>query len=127
MLERVPLLEKTLSDYIEVAGEDTIERIRAAAAPLDGARMLHVNATAFGGGVAEILGTLVPLMSDLGLDADWQVIKGGDEFFTVTKAMHNEPAGRRLRVDAARCEQIWLDSTRLTTRTCSKASLTTTW
>lgn len=51
--------------------------------------MLHVNATAFGGGVAELLATLVPLMRDAGLDAHWQVIEGAPEFFHVTKAFHN--------------------------------------
>jgi trehalose synthase len=55
--------------------------------------VLNVNATAFGGGVAEVLGTLIPLMNDVGLVADWQVIKGGDEFFNVTKAMHNSLQG----------------------------------
>jgi NAD(P)-dependent dehydrogenase (short-subunit alcohol dehydrogenase family) len=54
---------------------DQIARLGRA---LSGARVLHVNATAFGGGVAEILGTLVPLMNDVGLQADWQVIDGPD-------------------------------------------------
>ena len=93
MLERVPLLEKTLADYSEVAGEDTIERIRAAAAPLEGARILHVNATAYGGGVAELLATHVPLLRDLGIDAEWQVIHGSDEFFAITKNVHNALQG----------------------------------
>ena len=55
--------------------------------------MLHLNATAFGGGVAELLGAMVPLMRDIGLDADWQVIHGSDEFFRVTKTMHNALQG----------------------------------
>ncbi len=59
------------------------------AEPLRGARVLHINSTSFGGGVAEILKTLVPLMRDIGLDAEWQVIEGSEEFFNVTKAMHN--------------------------------------
>ena len=72
----------------------------ASAAQLRGARVLHVNATAFGGGVAEILATLVPLMNDVGLEADWQVIKGADEFFNVTKAHAQQPPGHVLRLDA---------------------------
>lgn len=93
MLERVPLLEKSLADYAEVAGEEAIERIRAAAAPLAGARILHVNATAYGGGVAELLATHVPLLRDLGIEAEWQVIHGSDEFFAITKHVHNALQG----------------------------------
>ena len=55
--------------------------------------MLHVSATAFGGGVSEILYTIVPLMRDVGLDAHWQVILGREEFFNVTKLMHNSLQG----------------------------------
>ena len=93
MLERVPLLEKCLAEYGTVAGEDAIERIRAAAAPLHGARILHVNATAYGGGVAELLATHVPLLRDLGIEAEWQVMHGSEEFFAVTKAVHNALQG----------------------------------
>jgi trehalose synthase len=55
--------------------------------------VLHLNATAFGGGVAELLGTLVPLMSAVGLDAEWRTMHGADELFAVTKAMHNALQG----------------------------------
>ena len=88
-LRTVEVETKRLAAYQPIVGEETVERLRALATPLQGARVLHVNATAFGGGVAEILHTLVPLMRDVGLDAHWQVINGADEFFTVTKAMHN--------------------------------------
>src|SRR3990172_2545996 len=70
-----------------------MSEIIALAQALKGARVLHINATAFGGGVAEILSTEVALMRDVGLFADWQVIQGADEFFTVTKAMHNSLQG----------------------------------
>lgn len=89
MLHQVPVSPKSLSAYRPVAGEEAVERILALAEPLRGARVVHINATAYGGGVAEILQTLVPLMRDAGLEAEWQVIEGADEFFTVTKAMHN--------------------------------------
>jgi trehalose synthase len=82
-----------LEAYRPVLGDAAADEIIALAQQLQGARVLHVNATAFGGGVAEILGTMVPLMCDIGLDADWQVIKGADEFFNVTKAMHNSLQG----------------------------------
>jgi trehalose synthase len=89
LLERVPLLEKHLDDYTDVVAEGTLERIRELAEPLRGTRVLHVNATAYGGGVAELLATHVPLLHDLGIEAEWQVIHGSDEFFAVTKTVHN--------------------------------------
>ena len=63
------------------------------AEPLQGKRVVHLSATAFGGGVAEILYTLVPLMKDVGLDVEWQVIYGREEFFNATKLMHNALQG----------------------------------
>jgi trehalose synthase len=93
MLGTVPTTPKALQDYVPVVGEERIREIRDLAAPLAGARVLHVNATGFGGGVAEVLSSLVPLMNDVGLQAEWQVIKGNDEFFQVTKAMHNALQG----------------------------------
>ena len=89
MLQPVSVEPKKLSAYRPIVGDEVIEELRSLAAPLKGARILHVNATAFGGGVAEILYTLVPLMQDVGLDVQWQVISGEAEFFNVTKAIHN--------------------------------------
>ena len=54
---------------------------------------MHLSATAFGGGVAEINYTLVPLMADAGLEVEWRIIRGADEFFNVTKAIHNALQG----------------------------------
>jgi trehalose synthase len=70
-------------------GEECIEELRRLAKPLRGARVLHLNATIAGGGVVEILKTLVPLMCGLGLHAEWRVMHGADEFYRITKAMHN--------------------------------------
>lgn len=89
MLERVHVPPLSLSAYEPVAGIDAVEEIRRLAEPLQGARVLHVNATKYGGGVAEILPTLTALMSDAGLDAEWRVISGTDAFFNVTKQVHN--------------------------------------
>ncbi len=89
MFSVVPTSAKAIADYRPVVGDGPIDELRELAAPLREARVLHLNATAFGGGVAEILGTLVPLMRDLGLQAEWQVISGADEFFAATKAIHN--------------------------------------
>jgi trehalose synthase len=106
MLERVPLKAKALSDYIPVVGEEVTEEIKQIAAGLKGARIVHINATAFGGGVAEILVGLVPLMRDLGLDAEWQVIEGADEFFNVTKASHNGLQGMDIEF-TTEMKEIW--------------------
>jgi trehalose synthase len=89
MLSKVKVPERALADYAPIVGEEVIESIRQLAEPLKDARVVHINATAFGGGVAEMLVTLVPLMRDVGLDAEWQIIEGKDEFFSVTKACHN--------------------------------------
>jgi trehalose synthase len=96
MLPKVELEDKSLAAYAPIVGEVAIESIRQAAEPLRDARVLHVNATAFGGGVAEMLYTLVPLMRDVGLNAEWRVIEGTDEFFNVTKAFHNGLQGMDL-------------------------------
>lgn len=112
MLGSVPTTPKSFEDYRPVIGDERTEEILALAALLRGARVLHVNATAFGGGVAEILGTMVPLMNDIGLAADWQVIKGADEFFNVTKAMHNSLQG--MYYDwTPEARNIWLEYNRL--------------
>jgi len=96
MLQQVSVERKRLDDYAPVVGEEVIADLRNLAAPLRDARLLHINATAYGGGVAEMLQTLVPLMRDVGLDAEWQVIEGADEFFEVTKACHNGLQGMDL-------------------------------
>jgi trehalose synthase len=88
-LQLVNVGTKLLSDYASIASRGLMDQIRGLAEPLEGKRVLHLSATAFGGGVAEILYTLVPLMRDAGLDVEWRVIQGQDEFFDVTKAIHN--------------------------------------
>jgi trehalose synthase len=84
---------KRLEDYREPAGEEAVERLAEAAAPLKGKRMIHVSSTAFGGGVAELLYTHIALLQDLGIEAEWQLIDGSDEFFNVTKLVHNALQG----------------------------------
>jgi trehalose synthase len=93
VLQEVALGQRALADYTHIAGRGLIEEIRELAGPLEGKRVLHVSATAFGGGVSEILYTLVPLMADVGIDVHWQVILGREEFFNVTKLMHNSLQG----------------------------------
>jgi trehalose synthase len=93
VLERVPLLRKELAEYAAVVGDETIVRLRELAEPLQGLRVLHLSATPYGGGVAELLATHVPLLRDAGIDAEWHVMRGSDEFFAVTKEVHNALQG----------------------------------
>jgi trehalose synthase len=93
VLQPVPLAGKSLADYTHLVGRPLVEEIRELAAPLAGRRVVHLSATAFGGGVSEILYTLVPLMRDVGLEVEWQVIYGREEFFNATKVMHNALQG----------------------------------
>src|SRR3977135_1542731 len=78
-----------------------MDEIRRLAEPLQGKRVVHVSATAFGGGVAEINYTLVPLMADAGLAVEWRIIRGAEEFYNVTKAIHNELQGDTRSLTAA--------------------------
>ncbi len=101
MLELVAVPPLTLDAYRAHAGGETIDEIRRLAEPLRGARVLHVNATRFGGGVAEILPTLTALMRDAGLVAEWRIIPGEDRFFDVTKRIHNGLQGMSVGLDEA--------------------------
>lgn len=89
MLPLVNVGHKSLGDYATLVSRGLMDEIRRLAEPLQGKRVVHVSATAFGGGVAEINYTLVPLMADAGLEVEWRIIRGADEFFNVTKAIHN--------------------------------------
>lgn len=86
--------KKLLKDYQPFVEEEVIESIIELSRELKGLRVLHVNATSFGGGVAEILHTLVPLMKDCGLEVDWKVIDAPPQFFDLTKRMHNALQGK---------------------------------
>jgi trehalose synthase len=93
MLQLVNVGQKSLGDYATIATRGLMDEIRRLAEPLAGKRVAHLSATAFGGGVAEINYALVPLMKDAGLDVEWRIIGGADEFFGVTKAIHNALQG----------------------------------
>jgi trehalose synthase len=93
MLQLVDLAPKSLERYEPIIGNDAISRLRELAAPLKGARVAHINATSYGGGVSELLRSVVPLYKSLGIEADWSVIPGNDEFFQVTKGFHNALQG----------------------------------
>lgn len=85
-----------LDTYADIAGVDVVEHLRQLAASLKGARVVHVNSTRVGGGVAEILTTLIPLKRELGIDTRWEVIAGGGDFYECTKGFHNGLQGNHV-------------------------------
>src|SRR5437588_826092 len=78
-----------LDDYVPLLGARDIDELRALASRLCGRTVQMVNSTAVGGGVAEILNRLIPLMKELELNVRWDVITGGEDYFEVTKSFHN--------------------------------------
>jgi trehalose synthase len=93
-----------LHDYADVAGADVVEHLEQLAGSLKGKRVVHVNSTRYGGGVAEILTKLVPLTRELGLEAEWEVIDGEPEFFACSKTIHNGLQGNRVLLSDAALE-----------------------
>jgi len=98
-LQLVEVEKKSLDSYVKIVGKKKIEEIKDFSSNLEGYKVLHVNSTAYGGGVAEILQALVPLMRDVGLDAEWRTISGDKSFFNVTKAFHNALQGMDIRLN----------------------------
>ena len=84
---------RLLDRYEEIVGHREVERLRRLAQRLAGKRIVHVNSTRTGGGVAEILGWMVPLMQELGIEARWEVITAPPDFYRITKAFHNALQG----------------------------------
>jgi len=87
-----------LDRYQGIVGEDVINSLRQLAKPLRGAKVVHVNSTREGGGVAEILHRMIPLKKELGLEPSWEVIVGDAEFYQCTKYMHNTLQGNRFEI-----------------------------
>ncbi len=82
-------MAKSLAAYEGIVSPSVIRELRLLGSKLKGTRVVHVNSTREGGGVAEILSWMIPLMCDLGIEACWEVIEGTKEFFSVTKSIHN--------------------------------------
>jgi trehalose synthase len=91
--QRVNPGNKSLADYRSIVRRELYDEVVSLGERLRDKRVLHVSATSFGGGVAEILYTLVPLMRDVGLDAEWDIMFGSEPFFNVTKSFHNALQG----------------------------------
>ncbi|HMK64375.1 MAG TPA: glycosyltransferase, partial [Thermodesulfobacteriota bacterium] len=87
-----------LEAYREMVPQGTIEFLRSLAKKIEGKKILEINSTKEGGGVAEILRSLVPLFGEVGLECRWEVITGTEDFFNVTKAFHNALQGSEVTV-----------------------------
>jgi trehalose synthase len=101
MLDIVDVGESSLASYRGIAPDDLLDAVADAARALRGARVLHLNATPYGGGVSELLRSVVPLLGDLGLKVDWRIISGDEPFFQVTKAIHNGLQGAPVELSDA--------------------------
>jgi trehalose synthase len=88
-------MESLLEQYAHIVGNEVIDHLKQLAYPLKGMKILHVNSTKEGGGVAEILNRLIPLKRELGIDAEWEIITGENDFYRCTKKMHNSLQGNR--------------------------------
>jgi trehalose synthase len=92
---------RRVADYADIIGDKRLAELRALAAAAAGRSMVHINATAYGGGVAEILQNLVPLLRDAGVDARWAVLDAPPAFFDITKKIHNALQGMALDLSDA--------------------------
>lgn len=90
-----------IEDYIPIVGEAIVEELGLLAERLRGKTIQNINSTAVGGGVAEILSRMIPLLDQLGVKAIWDVIKGDEKFFVITKKFHNGLHGVPVKIEAA--------------------------
>jgi trehalose synthase len=112
VLQLVNTGRKSLADYATIAQRGLMDEILRLAQPLRGTRIVHLSATAFGGGVAELNYTLVPLMADAGLEVEWRIVQGSPEFFEVTKTIHNALQGSPRSLTPEQEEIYWRSSAR---------------
>jgi len=93
MLHKVSLGIADIDKYRLIEARGVIDEVVSLGEELKGIRLCHINSTPFGGGVAELLVSYIPLLHSLGIKADWQIIRGDRRFFTITKALHNALQG----------------------------------
>ncbi len=106
MLHKVSLGTSNIDKYRLIQAREVIDEVVSLGKELKGLRLCHINSTPFGGGVAELLVSYIPLLRALGIKADWQVIRGDRRFFTITKGLHNALQGARF--ESKRAES-WRD------------------
>src|SRR3989338_11049290 len=97
-----------IEDYEQFIGKEKVDEIKNLALKLEGKHIVHVNSTYSGGGVAEILNSMVVLMNRLGIDTDWRLLKGSHSFFDVTKKFHNALQGEKVSF-TERDKKIYID------------------
>jgi len=115
-MSTVKLDKRSLEDYDSIVGKEQLDQVRTLADGLAETSVVNVNSTSFGGGVAEILNRLVPLMRDLRLKVDWKVIQGQTEFYRVTKEFHNALQGKELELTES-MKKLYIKYNKLNART----------
>src|SRR5512146_2454521 len=93
MLQLVDVGRRSLAAYRGIAPDDTLDEVVRLAECLKGVRVLHLNATPYGGGVSELLRSAVPLLADIGPIADWRIISADRGVFATTQRLHNALQG----------------------------------
>jgi trehalose synthase len=106
MLHKVSLGISNIDKYRMIQSREVIDEVMNLAEELKGLRLCHINSTPFGGGVAELLVSYIPLLRALGIKADWQIIRGDRRFFTITKGLHNSLQGAKFTATRA---ETWRD------------------
>src|SRR3989338_2472735 len=96
-----------IEKYAPIVGQAVIDDLQLLADKLKGKVVQHINSTAVGGGVAEILKRMGPLLKEMGVESRWDVIKGGEQFFSVTKKFHNALHGRKEEVSEKDFDIFW--------------------
>lgn len=99
MLQKVSLNPRKIKAYKDIIDKRLYDDVLSLAKKLKGLKVLHINATRFGGGVAEILHSFIPLMQDLKIKAEWQTIVADGRLFEITKSFHNAFQGERFDID----------------------------
>lgn len=98
-----------LEDYRRIVGDEVVREIHRKARYFYDKRIVHINSTYQGGGVAEILNSLLPLMHDMGIEAGWRILHGNPDFFTITKKFHNALQGQKIHF-TKRKKELYLEA-----------------
>ncbi len=102
-------MRHSVVDYLDIVGEEVIVGIYKRAAKLYNRSIVHINSTYYGGGVAEMLSSLIPLLNDVGVCAGWRILKGSPDFFSITKKFHNALQGDSINLSENK-EQLYLQT-----------------
>lgn len=117
MLQKVSLGTSKIEKYRPLMSRETIVELENLAQQINGIRLCHINSTPFGGGVAELLVSVVPLQRELGIKAEWQIIRGDRRFFTITKSLHNALQGKEYPlINEPSIQRIYLGNNRINAR-----------